>query len=244
MSPTSRTASLLPLLLFSLGLWILPTGCESGPEYAQMTEKEKAAKIKDLREEAERQKALYSQSNDLAALESYVDLERESTKVSPTSCGFCFFRYGAALSRLGLYWKTLSATFTRDVDEKDLAPAEKAEYEAKASKYRDLAKEYFAKSNEQIQIYLTSGEPVDPQAYEWLAKQYDELGDYQKALYYLDQLAANVPLSAEDKRNVEALRKRYEELKRRQEEAEFEREIEREPARAGSPRRPRAEPAN
>src|SRR5262245_33599234 len=135
MRPTPRTVS--PFLL-ALGLFLLFTGC-SEPKYAEMSEKDRASKIKDLRQESERQLALYNQSNDLATLESHADLERESTKVSPTSCGVCFFRYGAALSRLGKHYKTLALLFERDLKEKELSEDEKVEYQEKAAKYRELA---------------------------------------------------------------------------------------------------------
>ena len=240
--PFPRRLSRLAILA---GLTLL-AGCggTSGSRYDEMTATEKAKELKKLRDQAEDQLAIYSQSAgaDLEALEKYVDLHRETTKIFPADCPMCFANYGAALSRLGLYYNTLVGKLEEEKEKSGATP----ELNAKIKKYRDLMTEKYQLSNQQFEVYFRGDEPVDPKAYYWVFRQYDALKNYQMALNYLNLYEANVTLAPDDKKNAAALRRTYEDAIRREEEAEFEKELRKEDGATErpSPPRARAEPAN
>lgn len=241
LAPSPRRLSRFVLLA---GLALIP-GCGGtvGSRYEDMSATEKAKELKKLRDQAEDELALYSQSggSELEALERYVELHRETTQIFPADCPMCFANYGAALSRLGLYYSTLAGKLEEEKEKSGGTP----ELDAKIKKYRDLMTEKYQLSNQQFEVYFRGNEPVDPKAYYWVFRQYDALKNYRMALHYLDLYEANVTLAPDDRKNAAALRRSYEDEIRRGEEEEFEREIRREDAAAGkSAPRPRAEPAN
>jgi hypothetical protein len=232
-------------LIASVGL----PGC-GGPSgaarYEGMTAPEKARELTKLRREAEDQLALFDQSGgaNLEALERYVELHHETTQIFPADCPICFLNYGVALSRLGLYYNTLVLKLE---EEQDRAPAdEKPELDEKIAKYREVMTRQFKLSGQQFEVYFRNETNPSAGAYYWVFRQYSALKDYQKALYYLDLYEANMTLGPEDKKNAAALRRRYEDMIRRAEEEELDRELRREEPGSGrkpsSP--PRSEPAN
>jgi hypothetical protein len=247
-----NSSMLLPLsprrlsCLGALAGLALLAGCggTAGSRYDDMTATEKAKELKKLRDQAEDQLAIYSQSAgaDLEALEKYVDLHRETTKIFPADCPMCFANYGAALSRLGLYYSTLVGKLEEEKERSGATP----ELDTKIKKYRDLMTEKYQISNQQFEVYFRGDEPVDPKAYYWVFRQYDALKNYRMALNYLNLYEANVTLGPDDKKNAAALRRDYEDAIRREEEQEFERELRREDPASERPSssRARAEPAN
>jgi hypothetical protein len=102
----------IPHLLFSPS-WVLVAfllGCGSSEP---LTEVEKAKRISELRKEAKEQLEIYHQSAsdpdgvNLEALQRYVELQQETTKVAPATCPVCFIYYGDGLRRMGLYYQNL-----------------------------------------------------------------------------------------------------------------------------------------
>lgn len=195
----------------------------------------KAKKIAQLRKQAEEQLAVFIQSSedpdgvDFEALEKYVELHAETTRIAPATCPLCFAYYAEALSRLGLYYRTLVVAQEREIQ--SARGDEKARLEDRRARSRQQMLEAFRNSNRQFENYIQScratGQGVDPERYWWIVSNSEFLEDYTRALYYLDLYAANVSLSEPDKRNVEGLRASYLREKERLEEERMRLDLER-----------------
>ncbi len=220
-----------PRLLISWALVAFLVGCSSSQ---QLTEVEKAKKISELRKEAKEQLEIYHQfatdpdGVNLDALQRYVELQQETTKVAPATCPVCFVYYGDGLRRLGLYYQNL--VFAMENGLEKASPGEKAELQQKIAKYKEEMKGYFQRSNQQFQVYYMmcrrNNEPEDPETYLWVLRNCDVLEDYSGALHYLELYVANVNLTEEGKKNAEKLRIFYKEGQRRKEEESLRQELE------------------
>jgi hypothetical protein len=212
-------------LQVAVGCVLLAIGC-GGPDLRDMDAVQKASLITTLRTESIDQLALFEQSDgaDLDALKKHVELERETTQVAPATCPICYVRYAKALSRLGRYYDELVGAFRKELSR--AAPAEHLVLEGKIARYRKEKLRLFKLSNKQFEAYFRSGEAIDPRAYQWVFRQYQAMGDYGYALFYLEQFVANTTLTHDGTRQARRLKLAFEEQVRRQEEEELMRELE------------------
>jgi len=208
-----------------IALILFLVGCGNTANYNDLDEREKAGLITKLRRQAEDQLALFMQSggSDFEALKEHVRLHGETTKVAPTTCGRCFEYYGRALSRLGRFYEVELAEVEKTRDRASGDQVE--EVERKIAELNDLRLDAYRRSNQQFEVLFQSGEPVNPDAYEWMSGQSAALGDYRKALYYLDLFVQSYPLDPEGQKNAKARKLAFEREIRRQEEAELQREL-------------------
>lgn len=212
-------------LFVTVGGILLTLGCES-TDLRSLNEVEKAQRITRLRTQSMEELALFRQSDgaDLEALKKHVKLEGQTTQVAPVTCPICYSRYGQALSRLGLYYRDLVGAFRRELEQVD--PSERPSIEEKIERYHEKVLVNFQASNRQFSVYFQSGEVIEPRAYEWVFRQYEALGDYRQALFYLEQFLANTTLTPEGRANAKQLKAAYGNQVLRQEEAELRRELE------------------
>ena len=201
-------------------------GCGNTSNYNDLDEREKAGLITKLRRQADDQLAMFMQSGgaDLEALKEHVRLQGETTKVAPTTCGRCFEYYGRALSRLGRFYEVEVAELEKARN--DASGDQVEELDRKIAELNDLRLDAYRKSNQQFEVLFQSGEPVNPDAYEWMSGQAAALGDYRKALYYLDLFVQSYPLDPEGQKNAKARKLSFEREIRRQEEEELQKELE------------------
>jgi hypothetical protein len=142
--------------------------------------------------------------------------------VDPDSCPRCFAEYGASLSRIGLYYETLVEKL-QDAYRTTPAPEQPA-LQAKIESYSRQALENYTRSNQQFEVYFSSSY-VDPRTYNWVFRQSAALGDFDKALYYLQRYEESVTLTPVDSENLAILRKQYERGRQRQRERELQQEL-------------------
>ena len=203
-------------------LLCLSTGCqhETYPDddldQAKLIPKKRVEAAKYLRQ------FVRSEGKDFEALSKYSELHKETTKIDPDSCPLCFANYGASLSRIGIYYETLIDVLREEMLR--VPPGQKPALQAKIDNYIELAKEAYRNSNRQFEVYFRS-ENVDPRTYEWVLRQSVALGDFDSAIYYLDQFVANARLSAEGEENARALRTRLNRGQARQRDAQLENEL-------------------
>ena len=203
-------------------LLCLCTGCQH--DMYPDDDVDQAKLIPKRRVEAARQLRQFvrSEGQDFEALTKYSELHRETTKIDPDSCPLCFAHYGASLSRIGIYYETLIDVLKKE--KLRLPPREQAPVQERIDNYSDLAKEAYRNSNRQFEVYFRS-ENVDPSTYEWVLRQSVALGDFDSALYYLDQFVANARLSAEGEENARALRLRLDRGQARQRDTQLQDEL-------------------
>ena len=214
-------------VFIGLAALVLPlAGCGNTANYNDLDEREKAGLITKLRRQAEDQLAIFMQSggSDLDALQEHVRLQGETTKVAPTTCGRCFEYYGRALSRLGRFYEVEVTELEKTRD--DASGDQIEELDRKIAELNGLRLDAYKKSNQQFEVLFQSGEPINPDAYEWMSGQAAALGDYRKALYYLDLFVQSYPLDPEGQKNAKARKHAFEKEIRRQEEAELQKELE------------------
>ena len=224
---SSRFARLSgPRFLGLAALVLLLAGCGNTANYNDLDEREKAGLITKLRRQAEDQLAMFMQSGgaDLDALKEHVRLHGETTKVAPTTCGRCFEFYGRALSRLGRFYEVEMAELQKARD--NASGDQLEELDKRIAELNELRLDAYKTSNQQFDVLFQSGEPVNPDAYEWMSGQAAALGDYRKALYYLDLFVQSFPLDPEGQKRAKARKLEYEREIRRQEETELQKELE------------------
>ena len=206
---------------------ILPiAGCGNTANYNDLDEREKAGLITKMRRQAEDQLAVFMQSggSDLDALKEHVRLHAETTKIAPTTCGRCFEYYGRALSRLGRFYEVEVAEAEKARD--NASGDQLEEIEKRVAELNALRLDAYRKSNQQFEVLFQSGEPVNPDAYEWMSGQSAALGDYRKAIYYLDLFVQSYPLDPDGQKKAKERKLGLEREIRRQEETELQRELE------------------
>jgi hypothetical protein len=223
---SSRHARLSGPGLLGIALVLILAGCGNTANYNDLDEREKAGLITKLRRQAEDQLAIFMQSggSDLDALLEHVRLHGETTKVAPTTCGRCFEYYGRALSRLGRFYEVEVTELEKTRD--DASGDQIEELDRKIAELNELRLDAYKKSNQQFEVLFQSGEPINPDAYEWMSGQAAALGDYRKAIYYLELFVQSYPLDPEGQKNAKARKLAFEKEIRRQEEAELQRELE------------------
>ena len=212
-----RSSSWLGVVLICL-CW----GCQ-GEKYPD-NDVDQARLIPKKRAEAERhlREFLRSEGQNFEALSKYSELHKETTKIDPDSCPLCFANYGASLSRIGIYYETLIDALQKE--RMRLPPNEQGPIVAKIESYTELAKQAYRDSNRQFEVYFRS-ENVDSRAYEWVLRQSVALGDFDSAIYYLDQFVSGSQLSAEGRANAKTLRMRLERGQSRQRDQDLQDEL-------------------
>jgi hypothetical protein len=91
----------------------------------------------------------------------------------------------------------------------------------------DKVKFYYQRSNEIFQIYFdTPKAGLQPVAYAWVSEQYAELGDYGKAIRFLDQLERSASLVPAEKAALDRRRSEYRRLLERKSSSEAAKEAE------------------
>lgn len=190
-------------------------GCGSSEP---MDEATIAQLITQKRKEADRQFGLFRQSSedprgvDIDALKRYVELHGETTKLAPDTCPLCYQRYGDALHRLGLYYRTLVEALEEEA-KRTADPEEQADLKERAEKARKEMLNAFRSSTLQLENYFNlcrlMGQPVDPLMYYGVVLNSENVRDYNRALYYLDLYMANTDLTEDDQRRAKELRKEY-----------------------------------
>jgi tetratricopeptide (TPR) repeat protein len=206
-SPNSLTRR----LLFAVALPILfGPGCVGD---SKMSEKEKAALIKEKRQKANDLLKMYeaSDSQDFDSLEKCMELHRETTEIAPQSCPRCWAEYGQALSYLGYHYWFLFNDVEREI--RAASPAQREKLEEEADEYREEWKRYFEDSNKAYETHFRSPDvtTVHPYSYERVMRHYEILGNYDRALFYLGKFEESYPLiGAMD----ESVRQRVEKLRR------------------------------
>jgi hypothetical protein len=211
------------------------SGCKGGPDDLPRPNPdvypddpiERAKRISRLRADAKKWWEAFvrsegrSEGPDIEALERCAELYGEVAKVDPTACPNCYLDYGAALSRLGLYYETLVVAMRAQLESAE--GRDRDELRQKTDGYVEVYKDYYRQSNRQFDIYLRSFPgPIQPKVYEWLINQCKALEDWDRALYYLSYFERDVALNDEGKKTVVRERKLLEHNLRLQREREAE----------------------
>jgi len=182
---------------------------------------EKARYTRTLVEEAADCYERWQQSDlrDLKALECFVERYRLTTEIhpSPMSCKICYLNYGEGLRLLGIhYWdeekRLLGAAGAA-------SPAEAQRFRREAAAAREKWTEHFRSSCDALEAYFATRESIQPEAYDWASQQYAALGDFGRALSYLNLLDRSVSLNERDRQKVVERRNVY---KRRHERQQLE----------------------
>ncbi|MBN1442521.1 MAG: hypothetical protein JXA90_07420 [Planctomycetes bacterium] len=179
-------------------------GCETAPD-PNLDAVTKARLARQYRERAEQCLARFSQdSTAIEELECFTENYRKATVLfpDPREWPTCYFKYGQGLSMLGGYYLTLRNKL------KELPPGRQSGIEEKIREAEEKTREYFQRSNEALEAYFQTGY-ANPRAYDMASRQYGFLGDYSRALHYLNRLSQTRRLSDSDKEIVEQRRKFY-----------------------------------
>lgn len=190
----------------------------------------KAKLTKQYRDEAKRCLERWNRSDGTALEELVCFAEKhEATTVmhpSPKECPYCFANYGEALSLLGQYYYTSRETAEAELE--NAPPEERAELEARIQSAHEKVIDYFTRSNQMLEAYFSARVGVDPKAYNMARKQYAELGDYQRALNYLNLWAGRIGKRAYEanREKVDQLRTKYKRMIRQKRIADMKREME------------------
>lgn len=177
--------SVLFFTLFLVTVTALTTSCESTAPISELTEVERARRIAELRKESKLWFEKFRESegaSDFDALRRHTDLEKETTDLAMGTCPFCFFRYGVALQRLGNFHFRNGL----DLGRHDELPPE---LQKKQNEYFSLARERYRDSIRSLEVFVQQS-PRDPEVVTSLfeiMKNYDMIGDYERALVYLDR---------------------------------------------------------
>ncbi len=244
----NRFSSLLPLLF----AWAV--GCGGGSNPRDMDAFTKAKKVRELREEAEYQLGLFLKSEgdekgvNREALFAYRDRWKDITDImGPADFPGGYAQYGEALSRVALYFRTLSQLYEKDLRDAS-SDSEREEAHIGMEKSRADAVKNFALSSRQFEIYFQASQnQLDARYYRSAIGNCEYLKDYRGALRYLELLEGSGALSDRGKGEVAQLRKQYNDALRLQEEGDLDREFNKSRT-DDKPRSPRSgvgsEPAN
>ena len=187
------------------------TGCGVGS--TKLTERERARLIKEKRLEARDllEKWRASDGQDIGLLEKYMKVNRETTEIAPATCPRCWGSYGESLSMIGFYYWGIH----QDI-------LDEAQTVKSAQKKRDLLKEaeqyqaewekYFTLSNQAYETHFRSKEvfAIHPYSYERVMRHYELLGNYERALTYLQKYLDGYPnMDEPNRQKIEKLRRIY-----------------------------------
>ena len=195
---------------FTIGILVfaaVASGCRQTPP---STDVEIARRIHDLREEAKACFLEYKASDyaDIEALECYTARHRETTELMPLPerCAMCYRNYAYGLRLLGIYYFERREDAENELERATGARAEELRNDIAA--YRGKVRHYFSLSNQQLERYFRT-DRIDPQTWDWASQQYAELGDFKRALRYLNLVSRNDTLRESDRRTLEARRRYY-----------------------------------
>jgi len=191
---------------------LLVAGCVGD---TKLTDTERAKTIKEKRLEARDMIARYqaSDAKDLESLEKAVDLHRENTELAPASCPRCWAEYGEALSMLGYHYWFLYNDVLRDLD--STRKGDRAALEQEAAEYRAEWEKYFSDSNRAYEAHFRSDgvSAVHPYSYERVMRHNEILGNYDRAIYYLEKYVEAYPMIGQmeesNRQRIERLRRLY-----------------------------------
>ena len=167
-------------------------GCQQ-PKYNEI---ERARIVKEKRLDARDLLAKYREGKeeDIDILEEYVQLQKDTTDLLPATCPLCWASYGEGLSMLGWWWYHQWEAATEDADtEKNPARARALQAEAEETHEKWLS--YFEQSNEAMEKYFRSPDsgPPHPYTIERVMRHYELMGNFVRALYYLEKLLKDNP---------------------------------------------------
>ncbi len=224
-----RRASSVAVLTICLGALAVSIGCDSTPDYRDMSAVQRAKAISTRRKQAEYQLSVFQASSDaeagLEALELFAEHHAETTKIAPGSCELCFYYAGLAMAQLGTYYREEVLRLDRRLE--DGTPAEVAAIEAEIEESEKIMRRYFLDSSRYFETYIRqAGAIVDTRAYWKLADNYAALEDWRRALRYLDVFEKAQPL-AETQNDLPAIRSSFKMKLRLQEERELDEELQR-----------------
>jgi tetratricopeptide (TPR) repeat protein len=212
------------LVLLTQSLLTLP-GCGVGN--TKLDDVEKARLIKENRKEArdvlERFKA--SGEKDIKLLEKYAELHHKNTEIAPSTCPKCWAEYGESLSMLG--WKYWYDHQDLIDDMSRATPSEAKELKKEAAALKEKWVDYFTRSNNAYETHFRSVDVpmVHPYSYERVMRHWELLGNYERALYYLNKCVEGYPslqggLDQPRKEKFDKLRRIYKQEIQKQKEGE------------------------
>ena len=217
-------------LACALGLAAVP-GCRGE---TRLTDAEKAKLIVERRKRAVDALAEFKASGgeDLEALERYVQLHRENTELAPATCPNCWAEYGEALSIWGWYYHHRHHEVLEELEQ--ARPDEKPALEAEAQRSLEEYERLFHHSNLAYETHFRdrSVNFVHPYSYERVMRHCEVLGDFERALYYLQKYMDAYPeMNAPSRKKIEELRRLYKQELQKKKERGFDDEgVERKPA--------------
>jgi tetratricopeptide (TPR) repeat protein len=179
----------------------------------------RAKAITQLRKEAVDLIAKFraSDSQNVELLDEAIRKERLTTQISPSGCPSCFREYGKALSIRGHFYRVEYETVLEELDVVT-DPEEKADLEDWRGRYKEEMESSFRESNKAYRIYFANPDtPIIPtEEYERVMRHHEYMGEYDMAIRYLEQIAAQILNGVRDearrleiRRNVETLREFY-----------------------------------
>ena len=209
-----RSLSVRACVLALVGLVL--SSCSIG---RGMTATDIAKMITSLRKEGSREMERYldSEAVDLEALESAVELLRESTEVGSTMCPSCFLEHATYLSMLGHHYRYLRNDFLEEAERSD-SRSEVEDLRAEAEEYRERMVRNFRHSNKSYRTYFRSSRAVDPVYYLRVAIHYQAMEEWDAALRHLEvfeEEAGNL-LSVHQKRDVKNLKRELSDKSKRE----------------------------
>ena len=227
-SPLRRASSVV-VLTICLGALAVSIGCDSTPDFRDMSAVERAKAISSRRKQADYQFGIFQASSGdetgIEALKRYAELHAETTRIAPSSCERCFYNAGLALALVGTYYREEVLLLDRRLE--DGAPAEVAAIEAEIEETEKIMRGYFFDSSRYFETYIRqAGAIVDTTAYWKLADNSAALEDWRRALSYLDVFEKAQPL-AENQNDLPAIRSSFRKKLRLQEERELDEELRR-----------------
>ncbi len=204
-------------------------GCDSTPDFRDMSVVERAKAISSRRKQADYQFGIFQASGGdetgIEALKRYAELHAETTRIAPGSCELCFYNAGYAFAQVGTYYR--GEVLLLDLRLQDGVPAEVAAIEAEIEESEKIMRRYFLDSSRYFETYIRqAGAIVDTTAYWKLADNYAALEDWRRALGYLDVFEKAQPLS-ETQNDLQAIRTSFQAKLRLQEERELDEELRR-----------------
>lgn len=154
------------------------------------------------------QRWMRSDLQDLEALECYTRKYEETTEIhpSPMSCQSCYYHYAKGMRLLGVYFWEEEKRALETLRE---APPDAASLREKARRAREKWQTYFARSNETLETYFSTRNGIDVETYDWASQQYAALGNYGKALAYLNRLDRSITFNERDRETIEERRRVY-----------------------------------
>lgn len=208
---STRTPFHAAVAASSLVVALSVTGCETTPS-PDLDMTTKAKLTRNLRKEADDCLGRWTQSDgsSIEDLECFEEKHRLTVEMypSPAVCPLCYANHAQGLRLLGVYYWTLRRKCEDEI-ERTSDPSALAELEAKRARADEMVRSYFAESNRQLEAFFSTRQAVIPQTYDWASQQYAELGDYRRALRYLDLLTQSRTFGDETQGILDKRRREY-----------------------------------